>query len=95
MVLADGAAHGKKKKLEWVEGPLHPSIEEIISQASNWVASRNLKGVSPPGSYKSATGEWAIIIPLGRWSGPQNLKSQKNVRSFTAGLCPDTLICLL
>jgi len=62
MVLADGAAHGKKKKLEWVEGPIHPSIEEIISPTSNGVASGNLKGVSPP-TLQAPTNQRL-------WSGP-------------------------
>jgi hypothetical protein len=89
----------EKKEEVGVGRGTHPSIHRGDNFSNQqWGSKRKLEGCKPthpPGSYKSATLEWAIIIPLGRWSGPQNLKSQKNVRSFTAGLCPDTLICLL
>jgi hypothetical protein len=49
MVLADGVAHGKKEEVGVGRGT-PPSIKEIISPASNWAASGNLKGVSPPPS---------------------------------------------
>jgi hypothetical protein len=35
-----------------------PSIEEIISPASNWAASGNLKGVSPPASRLLQISDW-------------------------------------
>jgi hypothetical protein len=59
MVVADGAAHGKKEEVGVGRGT-PPSIEEIISPANNWAASGNLKGVSPPPSKLLQISDWGV-----------------------------------
>jgi hypothetical protein len=77
MVLADGAAHGKKEEEVAVGKGTPPSIEETICPASNWAASGNLKGVSPPAYRLLQISDWGVGHYYSTWKVEWSTKFEK------------------